>query len=123
MSEKIGDVEARIRELEQVKISLKEKQLTEERKAERLKLLDHPFVKALRNVLREANYMSTEEARKKAYQQIDKSKLEALEDLHKKVAWALKSAGETITEKQLTDMITKIFKENEKIEREKTGVV
>jgi hemoglobin-like flavoprotein len=123
MSEKIEDIEARIKELEQVKISLKEKQLSEARKAERLKLLDHPFVKALRNVLREANYMSTEEARKKAYQQIDKSKLEALEDLHKKVTWVLKSAGETITEKQLTDMITKIFKENEKIEREKTGVV
>jgi hypothetical protein len=109
MNEKIEDVEARIKELEQVKIALKEKQLTEERKAERLKLLNHPFVKVLGHTLREANWITFEQIRKAQYGELEKQKQEAISDLTKKVSWILKSSGESITESKLTDMIEKIL--------------
>lgn len=124
MSEKVEDIEQRIYELEQVKIALKEKELTEQRRAERLKLLDHPFVKKVRNMLHEAAWVSSEKIRKEAYAQIDKNKLEVLENLHKQVTWILKENNAGIGEKQLTDMLTKILAEEKKVEdQNKTGVV
>lgn len=106
----MSEIDNKIRELQLVKEATKEEQLTKERRELRLKLSSHPFVKAFKDTLKEANWIRIAKMRKELDAQLAKQKDDAVSNVLQKVRYQLKAEDENITQEQLMKMFREIEK-------------
>jgi len=114
----VREVDERIKELELVKEGFKEAKLAKADRERRLALLEHPFVQRVRDTLYESMVRSSEVARKKAYDYIDKKKREAIDGVAKQIRYSAygyldgHKDDPGVSEEQLLKMVKQIMKES-----------
>lgn len=107
------DIKKKIEELRLVDAAQEYEKLTIADKARRLQLVKHPFVRKFRDLLLRANWIHTEQVRKKTYRDLDQQNEEALKDLQKKMSYQLEAQGEEVTQEQLTKIFSELMKVEE----------
>lgn len=106
-------IKKKIEELKLLDEAQQYEELTLADKARRLKLVKHPFVRKVRDLLIRYNWIHTERVRKETYRDLDQKSEETLKDLQKKMSYQLEAEGEQVTEQQLAKIFSELMKAEE----------